>query len=206
MKNLSLVLNIILLLAVGYLYFEEFTEDDQEDAATDVSTPMANGSSFAYVNSDSLLAQYHYYEEVADALDKKRAKLQQEYIRRGEALQKQFDDYQRTYLNLTVDQAKSVEEDLMAKRQRLGQYQESISQELMKEEAEITQNLYNNLSNFLKKYGDEHNLQIVFTYSAGSGLLYANDALDITHIVIEELNNEYASEAKSGKDGTKSPD
>ncbi len=192
MKNLSLVLNIVLVIAVGYLYIDEFTESNDSNTVDNPGSSEIYSGNLAYVNSDSLLANYNYYEEVATALAQKQDKLQTEYIRRAEALQKQLEDFQRTYTNMTVPQARAVEENLMQRRQSLGQYQESISQELMQEEAAITQKLYENLSNYLKEYGEENNLQIVFTYTAGSGLLYANDALDITDQVIEALNLEYA--------------
>ena len=192
MKNLSLVLNIVLVIAVGYLYIDEFTESNDSNTVDNPGSSEIYSGNLAYVNSDSLLANYNYYEEVATALAQKQDKLQTEYIRRAEALQKQLEDFKRTYTNMTVPQARAVEENLMQRRQSLGQYQESISQELMQEEAAITQKLYENLSNYLKEYGEANNLQIVFTYTAGSGLLYANDALDITDQVIEALNLEYA--------------
>lgn len=199
MKNLSLILNIVLLLAVGYLYIDEFSEEGELADANSETTGMVS-TKLAYVNSDSLLAHYNYYEEVAKALQEKRSQMEQQYGQRAQALQKQVDDYQRTYLNMTVPQARSVEEDLMNKRQELGMYQESISQELMREEAEITSTLYENLSNYLKKYGDENELEIVFTYAPGSGLLYANDALDITDEVIQALNEQHSNAGTTEND------
>lgn len=199
MKNLSLILNIVLILAVGYLYFNEFSDDDTPEVTSNSVSPKSSGK-LAYVNSDSLLAHYNYYEEVAEALREKRNNLEEDYNRRASALQSQVEDYQRTYLNLTVPQARAVEEDLMGKRQDLAVFQESITQQLMREEAEITATLYDNLSKYLKRYGDENNLEIVFTYAPGSGLLYANVGLDITGEVIEALNDEYlngASEIES---------
>lgn len=190
MKNLSLILNIILVLAVGYLYFEEFTDQDDDNDFKAESSEVIAGK-LAFVNSDTLLAHYNYYEDVANALQKKRSSLEKQYTRQAQALQGRVDDYQRTYLNMTVPQARAVEEDLMNKRQELAIFQESITQQLMREEAQITNQLYDNLSSYLKKYGDENGLEIVFTYSAGSGLLYANDALDITQEVIDALNEEY---------------
>lgn len=194
MKNLSISLNIILFIAVGYLYLAEFAEKEEVTKAE--ALVESAEAKLAYVNSDTLLARYHYYVDVAAKLDEKRQKLQGEYGRKAEALQKQFDDYQRTYLNLTVPQARAVEEDLMQKRQELAQYQEKITQDLMKEEADMTQQLYEKVANYLQDYGKNNELQIVFTYSAGSGLLYANDALDITDKVVQALNTTYASEKK----------
>jgi len=141
-----------------------------------------------FVNSGSLFANYKYYEVVGTKLDEKRIKLQQEYTRRAEGLQMQIEDYQRTLTNLTIAQARAVEEDLGRKSQNLRQYQETITQELLKQEAAITQELYNKIATFLKSYGDANNLQVVLTYSQGSNVLYANESLNITGDVIEGLN------------------
>ena len=192
MKNLSLILNIILIIAVGYLYFDEFSDNDESEGQEVVAT-LAPSGKLAYVNSDSLLANYNYYEEVAQALQEKRSAMEGQFTKRAQALQGQVDDYQRTYLNMTVPQARAVEEDLMNKRQELAMFQESMNQELMREEAEITNQLFDNLSTYLKKYGDENGLEIVFTFTPGSGLLYANEALDITDQVIGALNEEYSN-------------
>ena len=141
MKNLSLILNVVLILAVGYLYYEEFTDSDEENSDKKGSLVIED-LSIAYINSDTLLNKYNYYEEVSVQLEEKRNKLQQEYMIRAEGLQKQIEDYQRTVNNMTMAQARAVEEDLGRKRQNLLQYQETIAQELLKEEAGITQELY----------------------------------------------------------------
>jgi outer membrane protein len=188
-KNLSLILNGILIIAVGFLYYDEFADsDDNTNDASESRETSTENLAIAYINSDTLLTNYDYYGEVSRRLDEKRLKLQQEYSRRAEGLQKQIEDYQRTVNNLTINQARAVEEDLGKKRQNLLQYQETISQELMREEATITQDLYEKVAAYLKEYGDKNNLQVVLTYSAGSGLLYANDALNITQQVINGLN------------------
>ena len=203
MKNLSLILNGILIIAVAFLYYDEFadSDDDANDESEKTEISVEN-LTIAYVNSDSLLTNYNYYEEVSKRLDEKRLKLQQEYTRRAEGLQRQIEDYQRTVNNLTIAQARAVEEDLGRKRQNLMQYQETISQELMREESVITQELYDKVSSFLKTYGDENNLQVVLTYSAGSGLLYANDALNITNHVIRGLNALEEGDSTTDADST----
>ena len=202
MKNLSLILNGILIIAVAFLYYDEFADSDVEDEVGSKNELPLENLSIAYVNSDTLLTNYNYYEEVSKRLDEKRLQLQQEYTRRAEGLQRQIEDYQRTMTNLTIAQARAVEEDLGRKRQNLLQYQETISQNLMREEAAITQELYEKVSSFLKTYGDSNNLQVVLTYSAGSGLLYANDALNITDQVISGLNSLYVDDAAANSDST----
>lgn len=203
MKNLSLILNGILIIAVCFLYFNEFTDSSDTSTESDSNMEMTKGDmAIAYINSDTLLTKYNYYEEVSTKLDERRTKLQQEYTRRAEGLQRQIEDYQRTVNNLTMAQARAVEEDLGRKRQNLIQYQETIGQELMQEEAKITRDLYEKVAAYLKEYGEQHNLQVVLTYSAGSGLLYANEALDITDKVISGLNNSTTESEGTPADST----
>lgn len=189
MKNISLILNFILLIAVAFLYYRTFNNSSNNETVQEANSEISiKDLSIAFINSDSLFANYKYYEVVGAKLDEKRIKLQQEYTRRAEGLQTQIEDYQRTLTNLTIAQARAVEEDLGRKSQNLRQYQETITQELLKQEAAITQELYNKIATFLKSYGDANNLQVVLTYSQGSNLLYANEALNITGDVIEGLN------------------
>ena len=202
MKNLSLILNGILIIAVAFLYYDEFAGSDETAETGDKTELSLENLTIAYVNSDTLLTNYNYYEEVSKRLDEKRLQLQQEYTRRAEGLQKQIEDYQRTMNNLTIAQARAVEEDLGRKRQNLLQYQETISQDLMREEAAITQELYEKVSSYLKTYGDNNNLQVVLTYSAGSGLLYANEGLNITDQVISGLNSLYEADTAVASDST----
>jgi len=193
MKNISLILNIVLALAVAGLYYMEFTDNDENKSETSDSADQMSFDhvSIAYVNSDTLLNQYHFYDELEEKLTNKRTKLEKEFQNRASGLQRQFEDYQKTVNNMTIAQAKAVEEDLGKKQQNLRQYQETLTQELMKEEAKITQDLYNKVAAYLKIYGKEHNLQVVLTYTQGSGVLYANEGLDITADVISGLNQEY---------------
>ena len=53
--------------------------------------------------------------------------------------------------------------------------------------------MYENISDYLKAYGDKNNLQLVLTYSRGSDVLYANQGLEITNEVIAGLNEAHKS-------------
>ena len=164
---------------------------DENHSGEEGATTDQVDLSVAYVNSDTLLNHYHFFEELTKQLDEKRAGLENELANRAQGLQRQFEDYQKTGQNLTIAQARAVEEDLTKKQQNLQQYQQGLSQELMREEARITQELYDKVADYLDGYSKEKNIQIVLTYTRGSGVLFANEALDITEDVIKGLNDEY---------------
>ncbi len=61
----------------------------------------------------------------------------------------------------------------------------------MTEENKMSQELYNNITAFLKEYGEKNNLKMVVRYNQGSDVMYATDGLDITKPVITGLNERY---------------
>ena len=93
-----------------------------------------------------------------------------------------------------MGQARAVEEDLGKKRQNLQLYQESLSQEMLVEQEKMTKDLYNRVTSYLKKYGQEKGLEVVLKYDATSDLLFGRETLNISKDVIAGLNESYKSE------------
>ncbi len=200
MKNLSLVLNIILIVAVAYLFIDKFSggEKAEENTSTEQKDDkIYQNVAIAYVHSDSLLSKYDYMKEIEAELGELSQKYEKEYQNRAQGLQNEINDFQRTAQNLTVAQGKALEENLMKKQQNLRVYQEDLSMKLRQKEAELNNKLYESISDYLKEYGDANNLQLVLTYSRGSDVLYANDGLEITNEVIEGLNKAYNEKSET---------
>lgn len=196
MKNLSIILNVVLLVAILVLYFLHFSSQNQtEDQPASLAT-AAIPLNIAYINSDTLLKNYEFSKVAADELENKKDELQAEYENRARGLQTEIQNFQRNAQNMTIAQARAVEEDLTKKQQNLLRYQETLTQSLMQEEAKISNDLYDKVSDYLHKYGLANNFQLVLTYQKGSGVLYANDSLNITQEVVTGLNDAYAKEAQ----------
>jgi len=189
-KNLSLVLNIVLIIAVGVLYYFQFSGKTSE--VEEPSMLEETEYTVAYINSDSVLKNYEYFDVLQSELQEKSQKMEADYKNRAQGLQRELSDYQRNINNLTIGQAKALEEDLVKKQQNLRVYQESLGQELMKEESRISRQLYDSVTSFLKKYSERNNLHLVVKYNQGSDVLYASDSMNITNAVINGLNNSYA--------------
>ncbi len=196
MKNLSLILNAVLLVAVGVLFYLQFS-NKKPGSSNSPTAVDASELQIAYINSDSVLKNYDYLKANKVQMDAKTKKIEQEYRNRAQGLQNEITAYQRNVSNMTLGQVKAVEEDLGKKQQNLQMYQQSLSQQLMEEEAKLNKELYDRITAFLKKYGSDKGLQVVLKYDPTSDVLYVGDALDISPAVIEGLNKEYQQE-KSG--------
>ena len=141
-----------------------------------------------------MLKYYDYFKVNRDRLEAKGKRLDQDLKSRAQGLQNEIESYQRNASNLTIGQARTVEEDLGRKRQNLQLYQESLSQEMQVDQDKMTKDLYDRITSYLKKYGQERGLQVVLKFDASSDLLYAHDSLDISKDVIKGLNEIYKAE------------
>ena len=198
MKSFSFILNIVLLAAVGILYYLHFSERDIEPQETVLPDSVATGEiQVAYINADTVLQNYEFFKAKQKQLEDKQKKLEAEYRNRAQGLQTEMSNYQQSLPNLTIGQAKALEEDLMKKQQNLRVYQESLAQELMKEESTINRELYERVTSFIESYSKENDIELVVKYNQGSDILYAGEGMDITERVIEGLNEKYKGENKA---------
>jgi outer membrane protein len=197
MKNFSLIVNIVLLVAVAILYVLYFSARTTSVNAAASDTTNVD-LKIAYINSDSVLEYYDYLKVTKDQLEAKTKKLDQEYRNRAMGLQNEITSYQRNVNSMTLGQVRAAEEDLGKKQQNLQLYQQSLQQQLMEEEAKLNKALYERVTAFVKDYGQEKGLQVVFKYDPSSDVLWGNKALDITQDVIKGLNELYKEEKNPG--------
>ena len=186
-----MVLNAIMTIAIIGLYYLHFFGQHEATAARSVS---AGNLKLAYINSDSVLKYYDYFKVNRVKLEAKVKKLDQDLKNRATSLQGEIESYQRNVNSMTIGQARAVEEDLGKKRQNLQLYQESLSQQMQGDQEKMTKDLYNKVTAYLKKYGQERGLQVVFKYDATSDLLFGGDSLDISADVTKGLNEAYQLE------------
>lgn len=191
MKNISLALNVVLAIAVIGLYYLHFSAPGKSQG---MDTGSTGDLKMAFINSDSVLKYYDYFKAGRDRLETKGKQLDQDLKSRATALQGEFESYQRNQSSMTIGQARAVEEDLTKKRQNLQLYQESLSQQMLVDQEKMTRELYNKVTSYLRLYGQEHGLQIVFKYDAASDVLFAGDSLDISATVVKGLNEAYRLE------------
>ncbi|MBT1703643.1 OmpH family outer membrane protein [Chryseosolibacter indicus] len=203
MKNFSIGLNIILLVAVIVLYVLHFSGGKTTNTKSSSSDTSAVDLKVAYINSDTVLKYYEYLKVNKQQLEERTKKMDQDYRNRAMGLQNEIAAYQRNVKNMTYGQVQATEEDLGKKQQNLQMYQQSLAQQLMQEEAKLNKELYDRVTAFLKNYGEEKGLQLVLKYDPTSDMLYGSNVLDITKEVIDGLNDSYKKEGAPAASATK---
>ncbi|MDH4058873.1 MAG: OmpH family outer membrane protein [Cyclobacteriaceae bacterium] len=192
MKNISLILNAVLFVAVAVLYYLHFSSSG--NSVTNESPTNVSELKIAYINADSVLKYYEFFKVNKEKLESKGKKLDQDFRNRAQSLQNDINAYQRNVGSMTIGQAKAVEEDLGKKQQNLQLYQRSLEQEIMTDQSKMNEDLYAKITDYLKQYGQEKGLQAVLKYDPTSDLLYGGAGIDITKDVIAGLNEAYKAE------------
>lgn len=213
MKNSSSIINIVLGIAVVILYILHFTqqpsaskpsETQKTDSTAKKQTPATKKEedtkktiTIGYVNVDSLDAKYEFSINARQTMQNKERALQSDLEKRASTLQNEMVNFQKTFNTMSMEQAKNKEQELIQKQQSLEQYRQNVGANYMKEEQDLQKKLLENISNFMKQYGEENGYDYILTYSSlASGTLYGNPEMDITEQVIEGLNKKYKESKK----------
>lgn len=196
MKNLSLALNAVLLVAVGILYYLHFKgKAGEETSSSVVMGPMpVSSQGIVFVNSDSLLEEYDYYKEQKAKFENEQSRIKNELKGESEKLQKDAALYQQQAIGMTNLERQNKEEELGRRQQMLMDKKDAMLSKLDEMQASSSEDLYTRLNSYLKTFNKDKNFQFVLGYQKGGGILFANDSLNITHQVIQGLNKAYAEE------------
>lgn len=192
MKNLSLILNAVLLVLVGYLYYAQFS-GKKSDAAPTMITPanLDHSIKIAYVDSDTLTAKYEWLNTQKKALEKRLKDAESAVSSKEAGLAKEMQDFQVKSQAGTTPPAQLEQEynSLMKRAQALEQEKVRLTQKLSEEETRTYKEMMSNLETQLKSLQSQIGYDYILSYSKGGGqVLLANDSLDITKQVLDLLN------------------
>ncbi|HTL81167.1 MAG TPA: OmpH family outer membrane protein [Bacteroidia bacterium] len=218
-NNLSLALNFVLLICVivlFYLHFADAKKIENANASTaalvkkdttpnlkfDIPKNLA-GAKVLYVNIDSIDSKYAAFADLSAQSTGTYNHKMQVYQQKALALQNRYEALQsKTQMGtISADDAAKEEAAINLGMDSLKKMENDISMlenQAMQKNAIIT----NEITNYFKEYSHQKGIDFILGYGGGnSGLLFANDSLDVTDEVVAALNANYAATkaAKGGK-------
>jgi outer membrane protein len=202
-SQVLLVLNIVLLLGLVVLYILFFTRSSSRDSGVANSLRKINSGSLgiAYVNSDSILANYALVKKMRGDLTAKSSRLEAEIAAKQKAYEKDAAYFQEQVKNKSIsDQsAQEVYQNLMKEQQAIVNLRDKYSADLQQHEFNLNVMLLDSVTNFLKRYNTKFKFDYILGYNKGGNIYLANDTLNITNDVIREINKEYFAKNPDGK-------
>ena len=199
MKNLSVSLFAVLILAVAVLFFLHFSGGPKKSTTVSESgvvTSTAQG--IAYVNIDTVIFKFDMFSDRREDLMAKQKKAEAELTTKGSQYERSARDYQDKVNKGLVTRATAaeMEQSLMQQQQELVNLRDNLQSNLMEEEQVMNRQILEYITSFLEENKSEYNYQYILGKSFGSVVLYSDGGLDITQKVLEAINTKYKTEKK----------
>lgn len=204
MKNLSLILNGVLIIAVAILFYQvhslkslvvpaaESTSETEVKPAIVASPTNLGDAKIAYVNTDSLTENYEYIADFNKVLRGKKASLEAQMESMTIKFQNDYQAYQQSAQAGIAPPAElaKTEESLKRQQQDLAN-KEMQMQNLGVEMEEKNMDLNRNVKEYLQRYNNGK-FDYILSYSdMVPTILLTNPKLNITADVLKGLNDEY---------------
>ena len=205
MKKINLIVNIVLVVAVAFLFLLNFTSlgEQSRKAERSVSTsedakvPEIKGNlRVAYVNIDTLLSAYEMYQDKRDEFIDEQTNSQAKLQDKSQELQQEFQSLKEKISKGLITRAKArlLQQKNKKKEQELYQMRNEISSELAEKEQVIYRQVLHSVMEYLEGYAKDHNYHFILSYSFGGPILYKQRRFNITQNVVQGLNEAYTPE------------
>ncbi len=198
MKNLSTVLAALALLGVIILFVLRGTSSTPTTTRTPATNaagkgemPAGGNSRVAYVDIDTLEANYEYFKTKKGDFTKRQSAIESELQRSAQQLQTQAADFQKKAQSggfASQAEGEAAGRKLQQMEQSLNTRRESLAAGLMKDQETFNRDIQDRLDTFLTEYVKGKNIDYVLSYSKSGSILYADKNLDVTQEVIAGMN------------------
>lgn len=214
MKNLSLILNGVLAIAIIVLFVQinslkhqinpsaenssssSDSENSVKPSVTASSTSLADAK-IAYVNTDSINEKYNFISDYTKVLKNKKTSLEGQLQSMSAKFQQDYEAFQQSAQAGIAPQAELQKQQLALERQQQELANKEMQlQNLAVEMDEKNIELNKTVKEFLNRFNDGK-FDYIISYSAlDPGVLLASPKLDITSQVLQGLNDEYKNKKK----------
>ncbi|MFM2290245.1 MAG: hypothetical protein RIS29_58 [Bacteroidota bacterium] len=199
MKNLSLIINAVLAVAVIVLFWLVLGGSKTNPVAQQIVSGKTTGKvsklPIAFINVDSLLLNYQFAKDANESLIKKQEDSRLTINTRARQLQTEMAEFQRKLENnafLSRDRAEQEQMRLQRKQQELQQLDGQLSKQLLGVQQKMSEELRDTINKFLKEYNKDHKYEMIISNTSNDNVLYAEKAYDITEEVTKLLNERCA--------------
>lgn len=193
MKQFSTILNIVLLIAVGYLYFLYYGGNHKNRfAGNEVHRHIDSclGSPvIAYVDLDSLNNNVGYIKQRKKELEAEQNVIAREYENSYHDMENEKNNFLKKGNAITQKEAEDFQAKLVQKQQQVESDKQQKSQNLAQKGAKIMEDMQTKLKAFLNEYNKDKKYTYILATGTGLDYLFYKDSTkNITKDVVKGLN------------------
>jgi len=195
MNKISIIVDSVLAAAVVALFVLFFMGKPscfkKSAGVMPVAEVVEGNLPIAYLNVDSLLANYTFAQEAQEKLMSKQEDARLKLNTKARTLQGELADFQRKYENnafLSQERAQNEYQRLQRKDQELQELEQKLTNDILLENQTLNLQLADSLMAFLKEYNADGRFQVILSNQGKDNVLMAADGMDITADVIAGMN------------------
>lgn len=195
MKNISIALNVLLLIAVGVLYAKVFSGNNtvktpEKKVVSAGADPIPQSISIAYIDMDSLHEKITYIKNIRAELENDQRSIETKWQNGYRNLESQKNAFIKSKGNsITQQEAEKFQGELLQQQQAIDGEKQDAAQKLSAKSYKFMDDIQKKLKDFLADYNKDKNFQYILTTGTGLDyMLYKDSALNITNDVIQGMN------------------
>ncbi|MBE2246219.1 MAG: OmpH family outer membrane protein [Candidatus Competibacteraceae bacterium] len=192
MKNLTMITQVVLAVAVLILFYLHFSSKNTSKQEKDITQTTADSPlKVLYVNSDSISAGYLLVRDLEIKFESDNKIREQKLQSKQATLQRMYKDYENKVMTMTTRERTKKEEEITNYQQQLMQEQQELGQLAAMQEAGMVSQMFDSLHVFFKAFAIQKGVDLILAYQKGSGVLYANEKFDVTGEALTSMNQRY---------------
>lgn len=195
MKNISLVINGVLIIAVAILFFLHFKTPEKTNHSikarpeTGSNATSTNQPLIAYVELDSLNEKISFIKNKRKELEAEQKAIENEWQFGYSNLEKQRDDFLKKGNAITQEEAERMQNSLLQQQQQIDNKKQTLIQKLSERSYKSMEDIQKQLKEFLEDYNKQYNYSYILTTGTGLDyMVFKDSTLDITDDVIKGMN------------------
>lgn len=195
MKNFSFVLNAVLLLAVGFLYYYNFsgsgkkTSPSVNEGLTKSPDTVKHHFSVACVDFDSLNAKIVSLNQHRKDIEQEQRKIDADVNEGYKKIEAKKLEFTQKNPNATPEQIQRISNELMQDQQNIEESKQERLRQLNQRSFTLLEDVKNKLKEFLAVYNKDKKYQYILMTGTGLDyMIYKDSTLDITNDVINGMN------------------
>jgi len=185
-RNIQMILNIILFAGLGICLYFILAKNSEAPS----KKLKGEGINIAHINADTVMAEYLLFLELKVELEKEAQQMREDLTVKEKNFTNQVLAYQQKVQsgNISIDEAQKTEERLARQQEELYGLNDRYTNEIATKELEAYARVLDSLNVAIELINHQYHFDYVFT---AAGILYANPENDISHMVIQILNERY---------------
>jgi len=200
MKNISTILSVVALIAVGVLYWLDFSGNKKLEKQINTQTAKNNRDTavvrIAYFDIDSLQTHYQYFKDAENQMSERENTMSAQLNDLDARNQRKIKEWNTKKATMTQAGYDAAMQEYAQMQRTFEQTKYTLQQSLQKDQMELMTDLRKKVEDFLIEYNKQKGYTFILAYQPNNLIYYRDSTNDITDDLIEGLNARYKATKK----------